>query len=266
MSRASHLVSDSVIATIKLLQCVVNNKPVVQVSWLEALFANSESSPCPILPDPKDHSPGALYDLISSRCTLYGDLHVILVSRSGIHKDAYEDILMKCGAHLSKCYNDKTGIIDFSSLRDVINGSNGRNAVYFYINQPASRLSDTSEIYFLHKKLKDFKLKWFLSEHMINSILNNSPPELLNDPTEFIHHSLNMYEFSTTVKGRSPQRTSSSFFRTNEVKTLSELPICVVEIINNQTDYFLIFHSFFIQMPFNENDVHTIVDLTIIRE
>ena len=233
MNRASHLVSDSVIATIKLLQCVVNNKPVVQISWLEALFANSESSPCPILPDPRDHSPGALYDLISSRYKLYRDLHVILVCRSSIHNDVYEDILMKCGALLSKCYNDETGIIDFSSLRDVINGSRGRNAVYFYINQPASRLSDTSEIHLLYKELKDFKLKWFLSEHMINSILSNSPPELLNDPTEFIHHSLNIYEFSTTVKARSPQQTSSSFFRTNEVKTLSELPICDRFLLDN---------------------------------
>ena len=189
------------------------------------LVANSELSPCPVLPDLREHSPSELYDLNSSRASLYMDMHVILISRSGINKDAYEEILMKCGAYLSKCYDD-TGIIDLKLIRDAVAGNDGRNAVYFYINQPVSGLTDRREMHFLYRELESLKLRWFLSECMITSVLNNSPPKLLNDPMEIMNDFLNTQDFPATIEGHRPPQKSPNHLCTKEVRNFSGLPTC----------------------------------------
>lgn len=193
----------------------MSNKHVVRFSWVEALLEESKTSPCFWLPDPRDHSPNIQYDLISSRASLYKDMFVILISGNDVNKDAYEEILVKCGARLSKCYDRETGRIDMNLIRHSIAISTDQDAVIFYINQPLSGLNYTREAQPSLKELQDLKLKWFLSEHMATSILNNSLPELINDPMDIV--SISSLHNASTVHSPQQHAIRQSTFDMKEV-------------------------------------------------
>ena len=171
---ATHLITNQVAATTKLLESIVEQKSIIRFEWLNSFAGKGNIHPAPVIPNCQDYLPSGAYDLSTSRDSLFSHLLILMILPSD---SEYSNILKKCGASIINCWENKN-----DSLADRVQIGLERSREDSYKGRKVSIFIDeaNTKIDSLMDSLNNISIAFFLSGQMAKSIITFTTPSVDN--------------------------------------------------------------------------------------
>jgi hypothetical protein len=185
-AECTHLIVNHFAATTKVLQCLVDQKPIVKIDWLQS-FAGEQVTAAPAIPPVDAFSPTSEYNLQGSRSTVFADLIVIFVSDEDVRD--YDQMLRKCGAIVEVCRAAESHVKTVELVQAMIRAqsklhSSRKSFVFLREDRPVKDILSAADVPLL---FPGFMAKCILQNKNLSDVLetHSSQVQVLSSQSQY---------------------------------------------------------------------------------